>query len=92
MTVDADGNIYVGVGGPAGSTGVHVYAPDGRRLAFLATPETAVNLEFGRGADASVLYVVCSRSPSGAGPWSPPPGNGLYRIRLQRRGIHVGPP
>jgi gluconolactonase len=92
LTVDADGNLYLGVGGPPGSTGVHVYAPDGRRLAVLPTPETAVNLEFGRGDDANVLYVACSRSPSGSGIWTPPPGNGLYRIRLERRGFHVGAP
>lgn len=92
MTVDTDGNIYVGVGGPPGSNGVHVYAPTGRRLAFLPTPETAVNLDFGRGADANLLYVVCARDPSGSASWTPPSSNGLYRIRLQRRGFHAGPP
>ena len=83
MTVDREGNIYVGVGGPPGSNGVHIYAPSGQRLAFLATEETAVNLDFGRGTDANLLYVVCARFPSGSGPWTPPSSNGLYRIRLR---------
>jgi sugar lactone lactonase YvrE len=87
MTVDADGNLYIAVGGPSGSSGVYVFAPDGRQLAVIPTPETAVNVAFGRGADANLLYIVCSRSVSGTGLWEPPATNGLYRIRLQRRGV-----
>lgn len=90
MTVDAEGRLFVGVGGLAAERGVHVYSPDGRRISFLSTPETAVNLEFGRGPDADILYVTCARHPSGTGPWVPPPTNGLYRIRLQR--IPTAPP
>ena len=91
MTVDADGNIYVGVGGPAEARGINVYAPDGQRLAFVPTPETAVNLDFGVGVDANLLYVTCARPPSGSGPWNPPSTNGLYRIRLLRRGVATTP-
>jgi gluconolactonase len=85
MTVDARGNIFVGVGGPVSVRGVHVYSPEGRRVDFLATPETAVNLDFGRGPDADLLYVVCARHPSGSGLWTPPLTNGLYRVRLERQ-------
>ena len=84
MTVDDKGNLFVGTGSSTGNTGVQVYSPDGRRIAFLATPETAVNLDFGRGENADILYITCSRHPNGSGPWTPPPTNGLYRVRLQK--------
>jgi hypothetical protein len=44
-----------------------------------------VNLDFGRGPDADLLYVVCARHPSGSGLWTPPLTNGLYRVRLERQ-------
>ena len=91
MTADIDGNIYIAVGGPPKERGVYVYTPAGQPLAFLPTSEDAVNLDFGRGSDANVLYVVCSRDFAARGPGTPPLGNGLYRIRLKRRGFHAGP-
>jgi gluconolactonase len=90
MTVDIDGNIYIAVGGTPKERGVYVYTPAGRPLSFLPTPEDAVNLEFARGADSDLLYVVFSRDYAARGPGTPPMGNGLYRIRLHRRGFHAG--
>jgi gluconolactonase len=93
MTVDRDGNIYLGVGSLVGKDGVYVYSPEGDQLAYLPTPETAVNLEFGRGEDSNLLYVTCSRHPPpGVESWDPPATNGLYRIRLKKRGYHPTAP
>lgn len=76
MTVDSDGNIYVGVSGSLEQNGVYIYTPSGQRLAFLPTLEPAVNLDFGRGPDSNLLYVACEQ--------------GLYRIKLQRSGFRPG--
>jgi gluconolactonase len=78
MTVDPDGNLYVAVSSTSDAeNGVYVFSPDGRPLAMLPTPEKAVNVEFGRGDQASVLYVACEHS--------------LYRIRLLRSGYRPTP-
>jgi len=91
MTVDRDGNLYIAVSGSPKERGVHVYAPDGRSLAHLPTPEDAVNLDFGQGADSNLLYVVCSRDYAARGPGTPSIQNGLYRIKLKKRGVHAYP-
>ncbi len=76
MTVDSHGNLYIAVSGSQTENGVYVLAAGGQQLAFLAMPEGAINLDFGRGRDCNVLYVTC--------------GHGLYRIRLQRTGFRPG--
>jgi len=77
MTVDMDGNLYIAVSSRvAADSGVYVFSPEGRQLAMLGTPEGAINLDFGRGADAKTLYVACV--------------HGLYRIRLLRSGYRPG--
>jgi gluconolactonase len=54
---------------------VIVFNPSGAEIGRIPLPEGAANLEFGRGADADLLYI--------AG------GTGLYRVRVQARGWHV---
>jgi gluconolactonase len=79
MTVDADGNLYVAVSARTSEEhGVYVFSPEGRELMMLPTPERAVNLDFGRGADAKGLYVTGE--------------HGLYRIQLARSGYRPALP
>lgn len=78
MAVDTDGNLYVAVSSTVDAeNGVYVFSPNGQRMAVLSTPEKAINLDFGRGADATTLYVTCEHS--------------LYRIRLLREGYRPTP-
>ena len=73
MTVDEDGNLYVAISAvEAKNNGIYVFSPKGEQIAMLPTPEGAVNVDFGRGADSNVLYVACE--------------HGLYKIRLQHSG------
>jgi gluconolactonase len=72
LSVDSEGNVY-GAGGlnrvPKGATvtldtpaGVHVFAPDGRKLRFIPIPEDSVtNCCFG-GRDLKTLYVTAGRT------------------------------
>lgn len=74
LVCDAEGNLYVAVRNEK-RYGVNVYAPDGRELAYIATPERPTNVGFGRGAEASTLYVTA--------------GGSLYRIRTAKAGYHL---
>jgi gluconolactonase len=65
ITVDRDGNIYCAVQGER--SGIHVYSPAGKELAYIPTPESPTNVKFGRGADAQTLYITAGKS--------------LYRLR-----------
>lgn len=69
MTVTVDGRIVA-----ATSKGVVVFAPDGKRLALIPTPEPAANVEFG-GDDSRLLYIMA--------------GKGLYRINTNMTGYRV---
>lgn len=75
MTVTTDGRIVVTAGSGALS-GVYVYAADGTPTAFLATPETPTNVEFGGPGDKT-LYVTAGKS--------------LYRVETNMTGYHVWP-
>lgn len=75
ITVDAQGNLYSAVSSTADQGGVYVYSPSGEEIGRIPTPEGAVNLEFGRGDEADVLYVTAHTS--------------LYRIRLTKVGAHL---
>ena len=59
---DTDGNLWAasGFGGP-GSNGVHVFAPDGTRLARIHLPEPCSNLCFG-GRKRNRLFMTGSQS------------------------------
>jgi gluconolactonase len=76
MTVTTDGRIVAAAGeGP--TAGVHVFAPDGKPLAFIAVPEFPTNVEFG-GPDRTTLYITAGKS--------------LYRIATTMTGHHIWPP
>lgn len=74
LAIDREGNLYVG--GGKQPLGIYVYSPEGRELGYIPTPEVPRNAEFGRGAEASVLYITAGKS--------------LYRIRLRKAGYHAG--
>ncbi len=73
MCVDAKGNIY-GTAGQGKTGGVYVFTSAGKKIGFLATPETPTNCVFG-GADRKMLYVTAGRS--------------LYRVHLNVEGFAV---
>ncbi len=66
MVLDVMGNIYL-TAGSGETAGVHIFAPSGEKIGFIATGETAGNCTFG-GADLRTLYIAASTS--------------LYAIRL----------
>jgi len=74
LCVDAEGRIYAAVRDPAAS-GIHVFEPNGTRVAFIPTPELPTNCTFGVGDQSGVLYITA--------------GGSLYRIRTNARGVHV---
>ncbi|MFZ1181473.1 MAG: SMP-30/gluconolactonase/LRE family protein [Herbaspirillum sp.] len=67
IRIDARGWLY-----SSSADGVHVYHPDGTRLAHIPVPEKVGNLTFG-GTARDELYIAASTS--------------LYRIRLNAQGI-----
>ena len=69
MKVDVLGNLYA-----TGPGGVRVYAPDGRHLGTISTPEVAANC--GWGDDGRTLYITAE--------------TGIYRIRLSVEGMDTG--
>lgn len=83
MTLDLDGNVYA-TAGKGSEGGVYVFSARGEHLAFIPTPGDPTNCVFGRGAEASTLYVTAG-GPPGIQPYR----FGLFRIRLFARGYHV---
>lgn len=75
MTVTEDGLIVAAAGGGR-LGGIYVYQPDGTPVAFLATPESPTNVEFG-GPDRNILYITAGKS--------------LYRIETTLTGHHLHP-
>jgi gluconolactonase len=73
MSVDIKGHIY-GATGSGKTGGVYVFNPDGKQLAFIATPETPTNCVFGD-KDRKTLYITAGKS--------------LYRIKLKIEGYAV---
>jgi gluconolactonase len=67
IKVDRKGTVYV-----SGPGGLHVLAPDGRRLGLLVPPEHPHNLAFGD-ADGRTLYLTAQTS--------------VYRVRVKNEGI-----
>jgi gluconolactonase len=76
MTVTTDGRI-VATAGSGAKAGVYVFAPDGRLLGLIPTPEDPTNVEFG-GGDGKTLYITAGKS--------------LYRIATAMTGYHLWPP
>lgn len=73
MSVDAKGNIY-GAAGRGKTGGIHVFSPEGKKLSFLAVPETPTNCVFG-GKDRKMLYITAGKS--------------LYRVPTTTAGFAV---
>lgn len=73
LVVDTEGNLYVAVRAE-NRPGIVVYSPDGVELAYIKT-EIPTNVGFGRGKDASLLYITA--------------GSSLYCIRVNREGYHL---
>jgi gluconolactonase len=70
---DTEGNLWAASGfGGAGSNGVHVFAPDGTRLAKIHLPEPCSNLCFG-GPKRNRLFMTGSQS--------------LYSIYVEAQGV-----
>ena len=71
---DTEGNIWAAVGwGGQGYDGVHVYAPDGDRIAAIHLPEVCANICFG-GRHRNRLFMVASQS--------------LYAMYVNTQGAH----
>ncbi len=70
MCVDGKGNVYA-TAGTGKIAGVTVFSPEGKKLAFIPTPETPTNCVFGD-KDRKTLYITAGKS--------------LYRIRLNAEG------
>ncbi len=73
MTVDQQGHIYAALRDPK-HAGIAVYTPQGEKIAHIATRVLPSNCCFGRGKEASTLYITA--------------GGGLFRILLKIPGYH----
>lgn len=83
MTLDKQGNIYA-TAGTGDKAGIYVFSPEGKPLAFLATPGDPTNCEFGGGDDSRTLYITAALSkPTDKGKF------GLYRAKLAKEGNHA---
>ncbi len=75
MTVAADGTVVATAGAKAAG-GIYFFAPDGKKLGFLPTPEDPNNCCFA-GPDRRTLYVTAGKS--------------LYRVTLTLAGAPAAP-
>jgi gluconolactonase len=73
LCADVEGNLYVAVRDEK-RPGIYVYSPEGKELAYIKT-EIPTNVGFGRGDEASTLYITAGKS--------------LYRIRLNKAGYQL---
>lgn len=73
MCADANGNVY-GAAGQGSEAGVYVISPEGKKLGFIATPETPTNCVFA-GKDRRILYITAGKS--------------LYRVKLNAEGFAI---
>jgi gluconolactonase len=71
MRVDVAGNIWA-TAESGKLTGVYVFAPDGKQIGFIPTPETATNCTFG-GPDLKTLYITAGKS--------------VYKVRVNAAGF-----
>jgi gluconolactonase len=87
MTLDVDGNLYATAGSGA-EAGIYVFSPEGKHLAFIATPGDPTNCVFGYGSDleSRTLYIT------GNGPKTEAARRyALYRIPLAKAGHRIYP-
>ncbi len=75
IRVDIDGNVWSAAGWAGeGYDGVHIFAPDGKRIGMILLPEICANLCFG-GPKRNRLYMAASQS--------------LYAVYVNTQGAHV---
>jgi len=75
IRADIDGNIWAAAGwAGAGFDGVHVFAPDGKRIGMILLPEICANLCFG-GPRRNRLFMTAGQS--------------VYALYVGTRGAHV---
>ena len=75
LRCDTDGNVWAGAGWAGeGFDGVHVFAPDGQRIGFIALPEICSNVCFG-GPKRNRLFMTASQS--------------LYAVYVEAQGSHI---
>lgn len=75
LRCDIDGNLWAAAGwGGAGYDGVHIFAPDGRRIGLILLPEICANLCFG-GSKRNRLFMAASQS--------------LYAVYVETQGAHI---
>ncbi len=74
LVCDREGNLFVAVRDEK-RFGIYVYTPEGKEVAYLATPERPTNVGFGRGAHATDLYITA--------------GGCLYRIKVRTSGYQL---
>jgi len=75
IRADKNGNIYVGAGWVgAGYDGVHIFAPEGKRIGQILLPEICANVCFG-GTRRNRLFMCGSQS--------------LYSVHLEATGAHI---
>ena len=72
---DVDGNVWSAAGWAGeGFDGVHVFAPDGKRIGVILLPEICSNVCFG-GAKRNRLFMTASQS--------------LYAVYVETQGAHI---
>ncbi len=78
MTLDVRGNIYA-TAGRGDESGIYVFDPTGKPLAFVATPAAPTNCVFGTAAESRTLYITAP-GPTRDGK---PARDALYRVKLK---------
>jgi gluconolactonase len=74
LVCDAAGNLFTTVRNEK-RFGISVYSPSGEELAYLPTPELPTNVGFGRGGEATTLYITA--------------GGSVYRIKTLAPGYQL---
>ena len=75
IRADADGNVWASAGWVGeGYDGVHVFAPDGKRIGLIRLPEICSNVCFG-GLKRNRLFMTASQS--------------VYAVYVETRGAHI---
>jgi gluconolactonase len=74
LVCDAAGNLFTAVRNEK-RFGISVYSPGGEELAHLPTPERPTNVGFGRGSEATTLYITA--------------GGSVYRIKTLAPGYQL---
>ncbi len=79
MTMDEEGNIYA-TAGKGAESGVYVFSPEGKHLAFIPLPDMPTNCTFGGPGEENMLYITCqaNRQPNSNKKF------GLFRIELKK--------